>query len=105
MAGTLPVDIAYLSPKFFESGLLYNTAQFNAMPPLSRTQLKSVASGLTHILDNLQIGYAIMGGAAACLLTNYPAQSTEDVDLVIHVDQRMIKRGRRVENSLFCEFI
>lgn len=75
------------------------------MPPLSRTQLKSVVSGLTHILDNLQIDYAIMGGAAACLLTNYPARSTEDVDLVIHLDQRMIKRGGRVENSLFCEFI
>ena len=65
---------------------------FNAMPPLSQTQFKSVVSGLTHILDNLQIDSAIMGGVAACLLTNDPARRTEDVDLVIHVDERVIPR-------------
>lgn len=46
------------------------------MPPLSQTQLKSVVSELAQILDNLQIDYAIMGGAAACLLTNDPARNT-----------------------------
>lgn len=70
------------------------------MPPLSQTQLKSVVSGLTHILDDLQIDYAIMGGAAACLLTNDPARSTEDVDLVIHVDQRMITADRLTRQLL-----
>lgn len=38
----------------------------------------------------MQIDYAIMGGAAVCLIAPDPARMTEDVDLVIHVDQRGI---------------
>ena len=35
-----------------------------------------------------------MGGAAVCLLTHDPNRRTEDVDLVIHVDQRQITADR-----------
>ena len=64
------------------------------MPPLSQTQLKSAISGLAQKLDSLQIDYAIMGGAAVSLLANDPARTTEDIDLVIRVDQRMITADR-----------
>ena len=58
------------------------------MPLLRPEQLRSIASKLAQRLDTLQVDYAIMGGAAVCLLTHDPNQRTEDVDLVIHVDQR-----------------
>jgi len=64
------------------------------MPALSQSQLKSVVTGLAQILDSLQIDYAIMGGAAVCLLAYDPARRTEDVDFVIQVDQRMITADR-----------
>lgn len=70
------------------------------MPQLSKTQLESVVSGVAHMLDNLQIDYAIMGGAATCLLAQDPTRSTEDVDLVIHVDQRMITADRLTSQLL-----
>lgn len=70
------------------------------MPLLSKTQLESVVSGVAHMLDNLQIDYAIMGGAATCLLAQDPTRSTEDVDLVIHVDQRMITADRLTSKLL-----
>ncbi|KAF5861179.1 hypothetical protein ETB97_000553 [Aspergillus alliaceus] len=60
------------------------------MPNLSRAQLNSVVSTLAQRLDSLNIDYAIMGGAAVCLLANDPARMTEDVDLVVHVDHRRI---------------
>ncbi|EYE98702.1 uncharacterized protein EURHEDRAFT_512883 [Aspergillus ruber CBS 135680] len=61
------------------------------LPP---EQLRSIASTLAQRLDTLQIDYAIMGGAAVCLLTHDPNRRTEDVDLVIHVDQRQITADR-----------
>lgn len=64
------------------------------MPLLPPEQLRSIASTLAQRLDTLQIDYAIMGGAAVCLLTHDPNRRTEDVDLVIHVDQRQITADR-----------
>lgn len=60
------------------------------MAPLSPEALRTVVSALAQKLDSLNIDYAIMGGAATCLLSPDPTRSTEDVDLVIHVDHRMI---------------
>jgi hypothetical protein len=51
-------------------------------------------------LDELQIDYAIMGGGAVCLLAPNPARMTEDVDLVIHVDQRRITADRLTSQLL-----
>jgi hypothetical protein len=42
----------------------------------------------------LNIDYAVMGGAAVCLLANDPTRITEDVDLVIHVDHRGVTADR-----------
>jgi hypothetical protein len=66
----------------------------DTMPALSHMQLRSVVAGLAQKLDVLRIDYAIMGGAAVCLLANDPTRMTADVDLVIHVDQRMITADR-----------
>ncbi|ODH19685.1 hypothetical protein ACO22_06133 [Paracoccidioides brasiliensis] len=60
------------------------------MAPLSSDELKTVVSVLAQKLDSLNIDYAIMGGAATCLLSGDPNRRTEDVDLVIHVDHRKI---------------
>lgn len=60
------------------------------MASLSPDELRTVVSALAQKLDSLNIDYAIMGGAATCLLYPDPTRSTEDVDLVIHVDQCMI---------------
>ncbi|KAI9759522.1 MAG: hypothetical protein M4579_002281 [Chaenotheca gracillima] len=64
------------------------------MPLLADAQLKLVASSVASVLDELEIDYAIMGGAATCLLTYDPARTTEDVDLVIQVDDRGITADR-----------
>lgn len=64
------------------------------MPSLTSEQLPSIVSALAQKLDALDIDYAIMGGAAVCLLTQDPTRRTEDVDLVIHVDHRMITADR-----------
>lgn len=64
------------------------------MPSLTRVQLKAVVSALANKLDLLNIDYAVMGGAAVCLLANDPTRMTEDVDLVIHVDHRRITADR-----------
>lgn len=64
------------------------------MPLRPPEQLMSVASTLAQRLDTLRIDYAIMGGAAVYLLTRNPTRWTEDVDLVIHVDQRQITADR-----------
>jgi len=64
------------------------------MTTLTQLQLESVVSKLAQRLDGLRIDYAIMGGAAVCLLAQDPARRTEDVDLVIDVDQRMITADR-----------
>ena len=57
---------------------------------LSPEELEQVVAGTTAILDNLQVDYAIMGGAAVSLLTQDPGRQTVDVDLVIGVDHRQI---------------
>lgn len=54
----------------------------------------AVASALAQKLDRLQIDYAIMGGAAVYLLVRDSTRKTEDVDLVIHVDDRQITADR-----------
>lgn len=64
------------------------------MAPLSHEDLSIVVSALAQKLDSLSIDYAIMGGAATCLLSPDPSRRTEDVDLVIHVDNRMITADR-----------
>jgi hypothetical protein len=64
------------------------------MAPLSPEDLRTVVSALAQKLDSLNIDYAIMGGAATCLLSADPGRRTEDVDLVIHVDHRMITADR-----------
>lgn len=64
------------------------------MPTLTDQQLRIVVVELSQTLDALQTDYALMGGAAVCLTVNNPNRMTEDVDLVIHVDQRMITADR-----------
>ncbi|KAL6234925.1 hypothetical protein BDW75DRAFT_210867 [Aspergillus navahoensis] len=66
------------------------------MAPLSHEDLRTVVSALAQKLDSLNINYAVMGGAATCLLSPDPSRRTEDVDvdLVIHVDHRMITADR-----------
>jgi hypothetical protein len=64
------------------------------MPTLTDQQLRTIVAELAQTLDVLQIDYALMGGAAVCLTVNNPNRMTEDVDLVIDVDQRMITADR-----------
>jgi hypothetical protein len=64
------------------------------LAPLSHEDLRSVVSALAQKLDSLNIDYAIMGGAATCLLSLNPSRRIEDVDLVVHVDHRMTTAGR-----------
>lgn len=73
------------------------------MAPLSHEDLRTVVSALAQKLDSLNIDYAIMGGAATCLLSPDPSRRTEDVDLVIHVDHRMITADR-LTAQLFTSF-
>ncbi len=70
------------------------------MPRLFKNQLESVVSGVAHMLDSLEIDYAIMGRAATCLLVQDPTRSTGDVDLVNHVDQRMTTADRLTSQLL-----
>ena len=60
------------------------------MAPLSDDKLRYVVAAIARRLDEMRIDYAIMGGAAVCLLSRDPERMTQDVDLVIHVDQRRI---------------
>ncbi|GAM33697.1 hypothetical protein TCE0_013f00793 [Talaromyces pinophilus] len=60
------------------------------MAPLADDKLQYVVAAIARRLDEMRIDYAIMGGAAVCLLSPDPTRMTEDVDLVIHVDQRRI---------------
>ncbi|PGH28094.1 hypothetical protein AJ80_00352 [Polytolypa hystricis UAMH7299] len=64
------------------------------MADLSPAQLRTVASGIARALDGLEIDYAIMGGAAVNLLLNDTSRQTEDMDLVIQVDERGITADR-----------
>ncbi|KOS38476.1 hypothetical protein ACN38_g10700 [Penicillium nordicum] len=60
------------------------------MPVLLSTQLELAVATVAQCLDSLQVDYAFMGGAAVCLTAPDNSRRTEDVDLVIHVDQRSI---------------
>lgn len=57
---------------------------------LTHEQLRACVFDLAESLDTLQIDYAVMGGAAVCLLAPSHKRTTKDVDLVIHVDHRSI---------------
>ncbi|KAI9668755.1 MAG: hypothetical protein M1831_000824 [Alyxoria varia] len=70
------------------------------MPPLSSNQLKFVVSKVAWALDEFQIDYAIMGGAAVCLIVSDPMRSTRDVDLVIHVDARQTTTADQLTTRL-----
>ncbi|EEP82174.1 hypothetical protein UREG_07039 [Uncinocarpus reesii 1704] len=70
------------------------------MVMLDQPHLRTVVSALAQKLDSLGIDYALMGGAAVCLLAPNPNRKTEDVDLVIHVDQRMITADQLTQRLL-----
>ncbi|OQD68889.1 hypothetical protein PENPOL_c002G01781 [Penicillium polonicum] len=77
------------------------------MPALLPPQLELAVSTVAQCLDSLQVDYAFMGGAAACLTAPDPSRRTEDVDLVIHVDQRSITADlltQRLLNSFPSDF-
>jgi predicted nucleotidyltransferase len=61
---------------------------------LTIDQLRVAVAAIAKKLDELDVDYAIMGGAAVCIMGNDPQRSTEDVDLVIHVDERNITADR-----------
>jgi hypothetical protein len=60
------------------------------MEGLSREQLTTMVSTIARALDSFEIHYAIMGGAAVCLIAGDPNRRTKDIDLVIQVDDRSI---------------
>ncbi|KAJ5145525.1 Protein of unknown function DUF1814 [Penicillium bovifimosum] len=60
------------------------------MPALLPSQLELAVATIAQCLDLLQVDYGLMGGAAACLMAPDPSRRTEDVDLVIHVDEQSI---------------
>ncbi|OOF92550.1 hypothetical protein ASPCADRAFT_8826 [Aspergillus carbonarius ITEM 5010] len=60
------------------------------MAPLPRLYLNKVVAGLAQMLEEMDIDYALMGGAAVCLLVYDATRMTEDVDIVINVDHRNI---------------
>ncbi|CAI7589894.1 unnamed protein product [Penicillium glandicola] len=66
-------------------------------------QLEVVVATVAQRLDSLQIDYAIMGGAAICLIAPDPQRATEDVDLVIRVDHRSITADM-LTNKLLTSF-
>ncbi|KGO45942.1 Protein of unknown function DUF1814 [Penicillium expansum] len=77
------------------------------MPVLLPPQLEHVVATVAHSMDLLQVDYALMGGAAVCLTAPDPSRRTEDVDLVIHVDQRAITADlltQRLMNSFPSDF-
>ncbi|CRL20953.1 Protein of unknown function DUF1814 [Penicillium camemberti] len=73
------------------------------MPVLLQTQLEHVAATIAQRLDTLKIDYAMMGGAAVCLMAPDPQRATEDVDLVIRVDHRSITADL-LTNKLLTSF-
>ena len=60
------------------------------MSTLSNEELRIAVRAVASTLDDLEIEHAFMGGAAVSLLLNAPERTTEDLDLVIHVDSRGI---------------
>ena len=77
------------------------------MPALLPAQLALTVATIARSLDSLQIDYALMGGAAACLTAPDPSRQTQDVDLVIHVDERAITADlltQRLLNSFPSDF-
>ncbi|KAK2803380.1 hypothetical protein FQN50_007039 [Emmonsiellopsis sp. PD_5] len=73
------------------------------MAALNDEQLRTVVVELAQTLDAMRIDYAIMGGAAVCLTVRDPDRMTQDVDLVIHVDERMITADR-LTTKLLTEY-
>ncbi|KAJ5680177.1 hypothetical protein N7536_011316 [Penicillium majusculum] len=73
------------------------------MPVLLQTQLEHVAAIIAQRLDTMKIDYAMMGGAAVCLMAPDPQRATEDVDLVIRVDHRSITADL-LTNKLLISF-
>lgn len=61
---------------------------------LTRPQLVEAVTALAKILDELEVDYAVMGGVAMCFLSNDVSRMTEDVDIVVHVDDRNITATR-----------
>ncbi|KZF20586.1 hypothetical protein L228DRAFT_262520 [Xylona heveae TC161] len=57
------------------------------MPPIPLDRLKDLVADVGRKLDSMHIDYAIMGGAAVCLITQDTTRVTEDLDLVIQVDE------------------
>src|SRR5271155_1257420 len=59
-----------------------------------------MVSTIAGVLDSLEIHYAIMGGAAVCLITGDPNRRTKDIDLVIQVDGRSITADKLTHHLL-----
>lgn len=74
------------------------------MPTLTDQQPRKIVVELEQTLDELQIDYAMMGGAAVYLTVNNPKRMTENVDLVIHVDQLMMTADRLTTTELLAKF-
>ncbi|KAJ5714163.1 uncharacterized protein N7483_011344 [Penicillium malachiteum] len=70
------------------------------MAPLRQVHLEEVVSVLAQRLDSLQIDYAIMGGAAVCLIASTPERATQDVDMVVHVDHQSITADKLTEKLI-----
>jgi hypothetical protein len=62
------------------------------MDGLSREQLTTMVSTIAGVLDSLEIHYAIMGGAAICLITGDPNRRTKDIDLEVFDHQSWPQR-------------
>jgi hypothetical protein len=67
---------------------------------LSREELTTIVSTVAGALDSFEIRYAIMGGAAICLIADDPNRRTKDVDLVIQVDERSITADKLTHRLL-----
>jgi hypothetical protein len=70
------------------------------MSALLPPQLELAVATVGRSLDSLGIDYALMGGAAVCLTAPDPTRATEDVDLVIQVDNRAITADLLTERLL-----
>lgn len=70
------------------------------MVQLTQQQLSTTVSTIAEVLDSLKIQYAIMGGAAVCMMTGDPIRRTKDVDLVIQVDERSITADKLTHHLL-----
>jgi hypothetical protein len=67
---------------------------------LTPKQLQTTVSAIAEVLDSLKVQYALMGGAAVCLMIGDSVRRTEDVDLVIQVDERSITADKLTHHLL-----